>query len=251
LIAGRFDMQAHLSTDRGNLRSWAPASILEENAARVIGGRRSPIDGFASLPVVFVVDDDTDIRQALERRIRAKGWRCRTFASASAFLSEPVPAAPHCLLMDMNQSDVNGREVQQQIAARSSRMPVILLTDYDAIPPALRAIRSGAPEFLFKPFDEDALHRAVEKAIANSSEILRLECELRELQQRYASLSRREREVMDLVTVGLLNKQVGGRLGISEITVKAHRGQVMQKMLAGSFADLVAMSLWLRATPMA
>ncbi len=251
LMVGDRNMQTHPFAARGDVCSRAPASIFEESGAGLAYRLAPAADRAAGSPVVFVVDDDTDVRLALDDLILAKGWRRQGFASVGAFLSEPPPTGPHCLLLDMNQAGIDGREVRLQMAARGRCMPVILLTDYDAIPPALRTIRNGAPEFLIKPVDEAALYGAVERAIARSAEILRCEADLHELRRRYASLSQREREVMDLVTVGLLNKQVGGRLGISEITVKAHRGQVMHKMHAGSFADLVTMGLWLRSAALA
>jgi FixJ family two-component response regulator len=197
-------------------------------------------------PVVYVVDDDVSVREALEMMIRAAGWQVRTFTSAEAFLSHPDIVAPSCLILDVNLPDLNGLELQKRIAVDHAGMPIIFLTGYGDVPMTVRAMKAGAVEFLTKPFDDDVLLQAIQQALARSQASVDDASELQALNHRYLSLSPREREVMALVVSGLLNKQVGGKLGISEITVKVHRGQVMRKMEARSFADLVNMSAKLR-----
>ncbi|HLZ84343.1 MAG TPA: response regulator [Caulobacteraceae bacterium] len=203
----------------------------------------------APLPIVFVVDDDISVRESLEALIRTEGWSAETFASAQAFLARPRVPAPSCLVLDVSLPDLGGLELQQRIAGDRVAMPIIFITGYGDIPMSVRAMKAGAVEFLTKPFDEDALLGAIRHALDRSEVALREEAELQALQECYAQLSRREREVMALVAAGLLNKQVGGELGISEITVKAHRGRVMEKMKARSFAELVNMHARLQAPP--
>ena len=202
------------------------------------------------LGVVFVVDDDLSIRESLAALMQSVGWRCEAFASAESFLSRDEAPTPSCLILDANLPELSGLDLQRRLVAAGRRdMPVIFISGRNDIPTTVRAMKAGAVEFLTKPFDEDALLRAIELAIARSAEAMQAEADLRGLRNRYASLSPREREVMDLIVAGRLNKQVGGDLGISEITVKAHRGQVMRKMGAEHFADLVRVSLRLRPAP--
>jgi FixJ family two-component response regulator len=196
-------------------------------------------------PVVFVVDDDVSVRESLEMLIRCEGWQPETFASARAFLSRPRPPAPSCLVLDVDLPDVNGLDLQTLLADRAD-IPIVFITGYGDVPMTVRAMKAGALEFLTKPFGDDALLGAIRHAIERSSAALDREAGLAGLRDSYASLSRREREVMALVVCGRLNKQVGGELGISEITVKAHRGRMMRKMKAGSLADLVNMAARLR-----
>ena len=193
-------------------------------------------------PIVFIVDDDISVRESLELLISSSGWQPETFASAQEFLSRPPALAPSCLILDVNLPDLNGLDLQKRVAADRSDMPIIFITGYGDVPMTVRAMKAGAVEFLTKPFSDDVLLSAIRQAIERSQSALDREADIRALRDRYASLSRREREVMALVVSGLLNKQIGGELGISEITVKAHRGQVMRKMQAGSLADLVNMS---------
>ncbi len=193
-------------------------------------------------PIVFIVDDDVSVRESLELLVSSSGWKPETFVSAQEFLSRPPALAPSCLILDVNLPDLSGLELQKRVAADRSDMPIIFITGYGDVPMTVRAMKAGAVEFLTKPFSDDVLLGAIRLAIERSQSSLDREADIRELRDHYASLSRREREVMALVVSGLLNKQIGGELGISEITVKAHRGQVMRKMQAGSLADLVNMS---------
>ena len=192
-----------------------------------------------SLPVVYVVDDDISVRDSLELFIRTAGWQPEIFESAQEFLSRPRAVVPSCLILDLTLPGLNGLELQKRVAVDRSDMPIIFITGHGDVPTTVQAMKAGAVEFLTKPFSDDALMSAIESAVQRSEAALGVRVEIEALQERYASLSRREREVMGLVVRGLLNKQVGFELGISEITVKAHRGQVMRKMNVRSLAELV------------
>ena len=193
-------------------------------------------------PVVFVVDDDISVRESLELLIRFAGWQPQTFACAQEFLSHPRLFVPSCLVLDVALPDLNGLELQKRIAPARNDMPIIFITAHGDVPMTVRAMKGGAVDFFTKPFDDEVLLSAIRNAISRSDIALSQELEVRALRAGYASLSTREREVMDLVVTGMLNKHVGVELGISEITVKAHRGRAMQKMNAGSLADLVKMA---------
>jgi FixJ family two-component response regulator len=194
-------------------------------------------------PIVFIVDDDVSVRESLESLIRWAGWHPETFASAQEFLSHPRVLAPSCLVLDVTLPGLNGLDLQKRVAVDRTDMPIIFITGYGDVPMTVQAMKAGAVEFLTKPFGDDVLLSAIRHAIERSHIALRHEAEMRALRDCYASLSRREREVMALVVSGLLNKQVGGELGISEITVKAHRGNVMRKMEAHTFAELMTMAM--------
>jgi FixJ family two-component response regulator len=216
-----------------------------------VAARSSEVATMPDAPsIVFVVDDDISVRESLELLLRTAGWRPETFASAQEFLSRPAPTVPCCLVLDVTLPGLSGLELQRQLVDRAD-MPIIFITGHGDVPMSVQAMKAGAVEFLTKPFKDDVLLEAVRGAIERSRVALRQGSETRALREGYASLTPREREVMALVVSGLLNKQVGGELGISEITVKAHRGQVMRKMKADSLPDLVGMAarLGLRSAP--
>jgi FixJ family two-component response regulator len=194
------------------------------------------------IPVVFVVDDDVSVRESLELLIQSAGWQPKTFESAREFLSCPRALVPNCLILDVNLPDLGGLDLQRFVSVERTDMPIIFVTGYGDVPMTVKAMKAGAVEFLTKPFSEEVLRTAIEQALERSRTALAADSETQMLRDRHASLSRREQEVMALVVSGLLNKQVGFELGISEITVKAHRGQVMRKMKARSLPDLVNMA---------
>src|SRR5437588_11878546 len=200
-------------------------------------------------PIVFVVDDDISVRESLDLLIQSEGWQPETFASAQEFLANPRKLAPSCLVLDVSLPGLNGLDLQKRVAVERIDMPIIFITGQGDVPMTVQAMKAGAVEFLTKPFTNDVLLDAIGGAIERSRTAVRQESAMRMLRSSYASLTPREREVMALVVSGLLNKQVGGELGISEITVKAHRGQMMRKMKADSLPELVTMAARLGLQP--
>jgi FixJ family two-component response regulator len=190
---------------------------------------------------VFVVDDDISVRESLEWLLRSAGWQTETFASAQEFLARPRIDVPSCLVLDVTLPDLNGLDLQKRVIDRTD-MPIIFITGHGDVPTTVQAMKAGAVEFLTKPFSDDVLLDAIRHAIEGSQTARDQEAVRRALRERYLTLSVRQREVMALVVSGLLNKQVAAELGISEITVKAHRGQVMRKLNADSLADLVRLA---------
>jgi len=200
-------------------------------------------------PIVFVVDDDVSVRESLELLIEFAGWQPEIFASAAEFLAHPRTTTPSCLVLDVSLPDLNGLELQKLIGSERIDMPIIFITGHGDVPMTVQAMKAGAVEFLTKPFDDEVLLSAIRHAIKRSAAVLEDQAEINTLRSSYESLTPRERDIMLLVVAGMLNKQIGLKLGISEITVKAHRGKVMQKMQADSLADLVKTAVRLGLTP--
>src|SRR5438876_2352008 len=200
-------------------------------------------------PIVFVVDDDVSVRESLDLLIKFAGWQSETFASAVDFLARPRTTTPSCLVLDVSLPDLDGLELQKLIASERTDMPIIFITGHGYVPMTVKAMKGGAVEFLTKPFDDEVLLSAIRHAIKRSAAVLDDQAEISALRSSYDSLTPRERDVMNLVVAGMLNKQIGLKLDISEITVKAHRGKMMQKMKAESLADLVKTAVRLGLAP--
>jgi FixJ family two-component response regulator len=200
-------------------------------------------------PIVFVVDDDVSVRESLELLIKFAGWQPETFASAVDFLARSRTTTPSCLVLDVSLPDLDGLELQKLIASDRIEMPIIFITGHGDVPLTVQAMKAGAVEFLTKPFDDEVLLSAIRHAIKRSIAVLNDQVEITALRSGYELLTPREQEVLRLVVAGMLNKQIGLKLGISEITVKAHRGKMMQKMKAESLADLVKTAVRLGLAP--
>ena len=195
-----------------------------------------------SRPVIAIVDDDPSVREGLKSLIRSAGWSVETFASAQEFLARPQANVPSCLILDLQLPDLSGLDLQKRMAATDLEIPIVFLTGHGDIPASVQAMKAGALEFLTKPVDEQDLLRAIQEAIDRDRRTRQQHADLHELRRRHDSLTAREREVMQQVISGLLNKQVAAELNITEFTVKIHRGQVMRKMHADSLANLVRMA---------
>jgi len=192
--------------------------------------------------VIAIVDDDLSVRRSLQRLIRSAGWNAESFASAQEFLARPGPGTPSCLVLDLRLPGLSGLDLQKRMAEIGLEIPIVFLTGHGNIPASVQAMKAGAVEFLTKPFDEEDLFQAIQEAIERDRRTRQQRAEKRELKNRYASLTSREQEIMEQVISGTLNKQIAAELGITEFTVKFHRGHIMRKMQADSLADLVRMA---------
>jgi FixJ family two-component response regulator len=203
----------------------------------------------ATVPTVFIIDDDRSMRQAIQDLVESVGLRAEAFATGQQFLSSQRTSDPSCLVLDVRLPQMSGLDFQRQLAETGVQIPIIFITAHGDIPMSVRALKSGAVEFLTKPFRDQDLLDAIQQALQRDSAARAQQTEMHELEQRFQSLTVREREVMTLVVSGMLNKQIASEIGASEATVKIHRGHVMQKMQAGSVADLVRMADKLKLSP--
>ena len=218
------------------------AKSLTLSCAASAEGESSRVAACSTTAMVFVVEDQAAMRQSLHSLIESAGFQAEVFSSATEFLASPRALGPSCLLLDIMLPDLNGLDLQERLSSERREMPVIIMTGHGDVPMSVRAMKSGAIDFLTKPFSDDALVGAIRRALERSRALLREAAERLALAQRYSSLSCREREVMALVVSGRLNKEIAGELGISEITVKAHRGRAMHKMKARTLANLITMA---------
>jgi FixJ family two-component response regulator len=216
------------------------------NLAQVVNHQLELVSVANATPIIFAIVDDISVRNSLEALIDCEGWQVETFAAAREFLAQPRPLVPSCLILALTQSDPNTLEVQKQLSRERGEVPIVVISGHADVPTTVRAMKAGAVDVLLNPFSNELLLEAIRESLERSRKILDREMETHETRSRYESLSRRERQVMSLVVSGLLNKQVGGKLGIAEVTVKAHRGQVMQKMKANTVADLMRMAAQLK-----
>jgi FixJ family two-component response regulator len=230
-------------SDSSHAASREDSTSLAGTLSHVAGSSRTA----TATPIVFIVDDDVSVREALEPLIRKIGWQPETFASAQEFLDRSRPLVPSCLILDISLPGLSGLELQKRIAVERTEMPIIFITGCGDVPKSVQAMKAGAVEFLTKPVSNEVLLGAIQEALERSRAALGRAAEMQELLSRYASVSPRERQVMALVVSGLLNKQIADELGISVITVKTHRGKVTHKMKADSVAELVRMDAKLRA----
>ncbi|MBV8052896.1 MAG: response regulator transcription factor [Acidobacteriaceae bacterium] len=212
------------------------------NLAHIFDHKLESRSNSNSQPIVFLISDDISEQESLKSLIGREGWHFETFESTREFLARPRPLVPSCLILALSSLDVNGLEVQTRLARERAEVPVVVISGYADIPTSVQVMKAGAVDFFLKPLSNDLLLSAIRESLERSRTALDREMDVRSLRNCYALLSCRERQVMALVVTGLLNKQVGGELGISEITVKAHRRQVMRKMKANSLPDLVRMS---------